>query len=803
MKSLDLIIKQSLREQISPSINANMRKNDMYIKAQEMQRVARAAAKNSKIIAGAEKTRNQWLQSSYNFASNKLLALTKEKFAAELKSKTITRWKNTVADNYFLNIIKQDPNYNNTTSIARYSGIMKDVQNPGLEDYNYQILATDLYGKSIAGMLFHPDGTVEILPDLSSLANKAFTYKVVGNGVYIYDIKDPSTWALYGYANDYSITFKFNSKLQFNNYDPYKGAGLLRSLFLDLAGMKRKTQAMFKSQKDYEQSSERGADQIQTVLDWLGLIPGYGDLIDIVNAIWYFKRGKKFEAALSCIAIIPVAGSLIKLGLKTSFKAFKVGGKTGVEAIEILLKGGKEAKQIFLEYLAKNKEAREAVAKFIKNLPTAARSVVSKLKEAGKKLLYIAGFKWVGKTLIKLSDDYGKELIKYADDTAQTLGSLTSRVDDITNLTVAAGKTEAKAAGAVGEYTTKKALRNLGIELSENAGKLSGFMYKVVNKKFYDALTKGMIEGFIAYIKKGGQPRKFLTTIATTQGGVKLVVDSISKIVPRRVIINYLLSNPATFRRWLPNTASTYVGKTIDKLNDREISTIFDLLVRELSNVNPNQFGKMLTQTILVPLSKNVDELNNLLDDVIINCVQQGNIIWKIWKMNFWNLFKAAAPWKIYRYAESTGIGFLKYDYSKGNLFNISGPVGELFDKTKIAALPIIGDTIKVLTTILLKIVEGITNLKRLDIYYNEIKDLIEKTGQQYPQRKDGEKIDEKQGVVVSTIAYFFGTAPFSFIEKSLEFSKEVVNPAQYGITLQPSDYDFIENKKFITPVQK
>ena len=57
-------------------------------------------------------------------------------------------------------------------------------------------------------------------------------------------------------------------------------------------------------------------DTLQTVLDWAGLVPVYGDAIDIVNGIIYAAREKYFDAALSLIAVIPVVGSVAKLGIK-------------------------------------------------------------------------------------------------------------------------------------------------------------------------------------------------------------------------------------------------------------------------------------------------------------------------------------------------------------------------------------------------------------------------------------------------------------------------------------------------------
>lgn len=66
-------------------------------------------------------------------------------------------------------------------------------------------------------------------------------------------------------------------------------------------------------------------DYFQTVLDFAGFIPGYGDVIDIINAAIYFGRGKYVEGFLSLIAVIPVVGSAMKFGLKATFKSFGMG----------------------------------------------------------------------------------------------------------------------------------------------------------------------------------------------------------------------------------------------------------------------------------------------------------------------------------------------------------------------------------------------------------------------------------------------------------------------------------------------
>ena len=57
-------------------------------------------------------------------------------------------------------------------------------------------------------------------------------------------------------------------------------------------------------------------DYFQTVLDFAGFIPGFGDILDIINAAIYFGRGKYIDGVLSSIAVIPVAGSILSSSLK-------------------------------------------------------------------------------------------------------------------------------------------------------------------------------------------------------------------------------------------------------------------------------------------------------------------------------------------------------------------------------------------------------------------------------------------------------------------------------------------------------
>jgi hypothetical protein len=99
-------------------------------------------------------------------------------------------------------------------------------------------------------------------------------------------------------------------------------------------------------------------DKVQSVMDWAGLVPVVGDIIDFINAIIYFARGKEVMAFLSVIAIIPVVGSVISLPFRALFKFIPIGVLTNIlsavlkgagnTGAELLIKAGGEKAPLLL-----------------------------------------------------------------------------------------------------------------------------------------------------------------------------------------------------------------------------------------------------------------------------------------------------------------------------------------------------------------------------------------------------------------------------------------------------------------------
>jgi peptidoglycan hydrolase-like protein with peptidoglycan-binding domain len=90
-------------------------------------------------------------------------------------------------------------------------------------------------------------------------------------------------------------------------------------------------------------------DDVQSVLDYAGFIPGIGDFLDAINAIIYFFRKKWILGGLSFVAVIPIVGSLIA----TPFKALhKLIGNTLTKIFSKMTTNGKGAAKGLLDLLS-------------------------------------------------------------------------------------------------------------------------------------------------------------------------------------------------------------------------------------------------------------------------------------------------------------------------------------------------------------------------------------------------------------------------------------------------------------------
>jgi len=250
-------------------------------------------------------------------------------------------------------------------------------------------------------------------------------------------------------------------------------------------------------------------DTLQTVLDWAGLIPVIGDALDIINACIYFWRGKYFEGFLSLLAIIPVIGSVISLGIKGSLKAAKASmkgskllGKLGMTKLirKWWVAGDKKAAQELGEQLLKIDSVSPSMLTKISRM---FRGFGSNLTKASKSAEKIVG---TGKATREISGA-GKKISKGADG-----------IDEAVDIYITAEKAAQAAKNAAKEgakiwKVPKAALNFLTLGLLPKIRKMPWFPQKQLTEMA--AVTR---RRFIARATKRPDRLGALTQFAGTRG---------------------------------------------------------------------------------------------------------------------------------------------------------------------------------------------------------------------------------------------------------------------------------------------
>jgi hypothetical protein len=119
-------------------------------------------------------------------------------------------------------------------------------------------------------------------------------------------------------------------------------------------------------------------DGLQLALDIVGLVPGFGDILDIINAGISFLRGNYLEGFISLIGAIPVVGSVISLPLKALLKGFSKAG----DIIKSAYKSGKSADEVWLFIKNSGKLGRKELDMLAKGMGDAADYITKFRKEA-------------------------------------------------------------------------------------------------------------------------------------------------------------------------------------------------------------------------------------------------------------------------------------------------------------------------------------------------------------------------------------------------------------------------------------
>ena len=132
---------------------------------------------------------------------------------------------------------------------------------------------------------------------------------------------------------------------------------------------------------DDEKEENSTLNTVQSVVDWLGLIPVFGDALDIGNMLVYAGRGKWFDAVLSGIAIIPAIGSVFKLGVKNTVKVAKLNLNLANKIGKRVLSGTSGAAADFWKLALTNKSLTKEQYEL---LSAGAKKIADSLKAAEK-----------------------------------------------------------------------------------------------------------------------------------------------------------------------------------------------------------------------------------------------------------------------------------------------------------------------------------------------------------------------------------------------------------------------------------
>jgi len=138
----------------------------------------------------------------------------------------------------------------------------------------------------------------------------------------------------------------------------------------------RASQAIRGLPKDvYQAGMAQYGEALHGTLDAVGLIPGVGEIADGLNSLIYLSEGRRWEAGISAMAMLPIFGDLGKAGKWTV--------KVGSEIVEVTVEAGVKATL----RAAAQEAAQEAVERVVREVvtETAEKATKELLQEAAEK----------------------------------------------------------------------------------------------------------------------------------------------------------------------------------------------------------------------------------------------------------------------------------------------------------------------------------------------------------------------------------------------------------------------------------
>jgi len=330
---------------------------------------------------------------------------------------------------------------------------------------------------------------------------------------------------------------------------------------------------------DKKEQPNTWLDYLQTVMDWLGFIPGYGDIIDLINATIYAARGKWFDAFFSAIAVIPVIGSAIKVAAKSVYKGARLAKFE--KTIRAAFKGSNDvsAQMKMWDELVEtgviNPKDLARIGNGLESLESVLRSSYSTIRKA------------------PISDNAADAIIKQLDEFAGWLRTNGKSIDEIANANKVGRKTTFKSATDI-TGASAKTLRQI-----EKINKTtSTIMLKLRGMKWFP-------DEKVAQIAKGLE-RRFKREMRDP-----LKLTALTKTLPTTdfsTILNVI-------ERQISPRQLAYV-RSLDPTSARDVQSIF----RYLKQNAPDAYNKISTTIINRSIKTNspifntfkTSDLNNL-----------------------------------------------------------------------------------------------------------------------------------------------------------------------------------------------
>ena len=306
---------------------------------------------------------------------------------------------------------------------------------------------------------------------------------------------------------------------------------------------------------------DKAEDIAHTVLDWVGFVPGLGDIADLVNAAWYFADAVTeddpwlyVEGLLSLIAVLPLVGSGVKAAAKGAIEVANVSFKGFKNALRTSLKTGKDTHKLWKSIIDSGQLSKADLADLGTGLDTV-RGIFNKNKSmlpdsVAKQLNNFSA--WLKDSKVQIDELSGLSK-QAADKTASSMGTLNKTVQGAADV---AGKGVQTVSRIIPIPSTKitglfKRFRRVGILPDEKMITLA----KAMEKRFADEMA---------------DPTKLMVLLKTTPNP-DILVRKLSQIKGADAII----------QKYIKNLPSGSRSSLLTQRNSRAIQGMFRELKKD------------------------------------------------------------------------------------------------------------------------------------------------------------------------------------------------------------------------------